>query len=60
MERFSNKQDLIDYLVSEECDTEENLKQMDSRELLDTYLVWEGIIGFTDDIISAVKVCSII
>lgn len=49
------KDELKDYLVDEaEYDFDE-VQQMDEYELIDKYLTWEGIVGFTDDIIDTVR-----
>lgn len=51
MDRF----DIIDYLLDESDDfTYSELFAMTPRELIDTYLTWNGIIGYTEDIIDVV------
>lgn len=46
--------DLRDYLVTEaEYDVEE-AENLTSRELVDAWLEWNGIIGFTGDILEVV------
>lgn len=51
MDRF----EIIDYLLSESDDfTYSELFDMTPRELIDTYLTWNGIVGFTSDIIDVV------
>lgn len=51
------RQNVIDYLVREsEGDwSEEELAAMSNFELMDTYLTWNGIIGFTSDIMETVN-----
>lgn len=52
-----NKEDIIDYLIDEsEGDyTREELEEMSKLQLLDAYLTWEGIVGFTEDIIEHIE-----
>ena len=52
-----SKEEIIDYLVDEsEGDyTREELEAMSKVQLLDAYLTWEGIIGYTDDIIEHIE-----
>ena len=52
-----NKDSIIEYLVDESEGeyTREELEAMSKRDLLDAYLTWEGIIGFTDDIIEHIE-----
>lgn len=59
---MNTKQDIIDYLVreSEGQWKESQLKNMDGFGLLDAYLRWEGIIGFTSDIIAVVKASNVL
>lgn len=48
-------EDLKNYLI-EEADYElTQLNNMTREELFDTYLTWNGIIGYTQDIIEAYK-----
>jgi len=51
------RQEIIDYLVDESEGewTEEALSAMSNFELMDTYLTWIGIIGFTSDIMETVN-----
>lgn len=49
------KDQLKDYLVYEAEYDRETVDEMNDYELLDAYLIWEGIIGFTDSIIGAIK-----
>lgn len=51
------RQEIIDYLVRESEGewTEETLSAMSNFELMDTYLTWIGIIGFTSDIMETVN-----
>ena len=52
-----SKEEIIDYLVdeSEGVYTREELEAMSKVQLLDAYLTWEGIIGYTDDIIEHIE-----
>lgn len=52
-----SKEEIIEYLVddSEGDYTREELEAMSNRDLLDAYLTWEGIIGFTDDILDHIE-----
>ena len=52
-----SKEEIIEYLVyeSEGEYTREELEAMSNRDLLDAYLTWEGIIGFTEDIIEHIE-----
>ena len=52
-----DKDSIIEYLVyeSEGEYTREELEAMSKRDLLDAYLTWEGIIGFTDDILEHIE-----
>ena len=52
-----DKDSIIEYLVDESEGeyTREELEAMSKRDLLDTYLTWEGIIGFTDDILEHIE-----
>ncbi len=50
-----DKNDLMKYLVEEAGYRESIVNEMDAEELLDAYLMYNGIIGYTDDIINAVK-----
>ena len=51
------RQEIIDYLVDESEGewTEKELSAMSNFELMDTYLTWIGIIGFTSDIMETVN-----
>lgn len=51
------RQEIIDYLVDESEGewTEEALSAMSNFELFDTYLTWEGIIGYTEKIMETVE-----
>lgn len=51
------RQNVIDYLVRESEGewTEEVLSAMSNLELMDTYLTWIGIIGFTSEIMETVN-----
>ena len=52
-----DKDSIIEYLVDESEGeyTREELEAMSKRDLLDAYLTWEGIIGFTDDILEHIE-----
>lgn len=52
-----SKEEIIEYLIDEsEGDyTREELEEMSNYDLLDAYLTWEGIIGFTDDILEHIE-----
>ena len=52
-----SKEEIIEYLIDEsEGDyTREELEEMSNRDLLNAYLTWEGIIGFTDDILEHIE-----
>ena len=52
-----DKEEIIEYLVDESEGeyTREELEAMSNRNLLDAYLTWEGIIGFTEDIIEHIE-----
>ena len=52
-----SKEEIIEYLIdeSEGVYTREELEAMSKVQLLDAYLTWEGIIGFTDDIIEHIE-----
>jgi len=49
------KEELKAYLVSEEAETEEAVESMSDWDLFDRYLTWNGLIGWTDNIIDAYK-----
>ena len=50
-----NKKQLQDFLIDEAEYDEEDVLSWDAYELIDRWLRYEGIIGWTDDIISTVK-----
>ena len=50
-----NKKDLKDYLVYEAEYSERRVNKMSDYELLDAWLRYNGIIGYTYDIINLVK-----
>lgn len=52
-----SKEEIINYLIDEsEGDyTREELEEMSNYDLLDAYLTWEGIVGFTEDIIEHIE-----
>lgn len=45
-----DKDELKQYLIDEAEHTESEVNEMDSTELLDSWLQYNGIIGYTDDI----------
>lgn len=50
-----NREDLKDYLVYEAEYSERMVNEMSDYEILDAWLRYNGIIGFTDDIIDVVN-----
>lgn len=51
-----NKEELKDYLVNETANyTREEVENMSNKELFDAYLVWNGLIGWTDTILDTVE-----
>lgn len=50
-----NKNELKNYLVEEVGYRESIVNEMDAEELLDAYLRYNGIIGYTDEIIDVMK-----
>lgn len=52
-----SKEEIIDYLIDESEGeyTREELEEMSNYDLLDAYLTWEGIVGFTEDIIEHIE-----
>ena len=52
-----SKEEIIEYLVDESEGeyTREELEAMSKRSLLNAYLTWEGIVGFTEDIIEHIE-----
>jgi hypothetical protein len=59
---IKTKQDIIDYLVTESDGQwkEEELQKRDGFGLVDAYLEWEGIIGFTTDIVNVVRASNVL
>lgn len=49
-----DKDELKQYLVDEAEYTESQVEEMDNTELLDAWLRYNGIVGYTDDIIDVV------
>ena len=49
------KEELKAYLISEGAETEEAVESMSDWDLFDRYLTWNGLIGWTDNIIDAYK-----
>ena len=50
-----NKNELKNYLIEEAEYRKYIVNEMDAEELLDAYLRYNGIVGYTDDIIDAMK-----
>ena len=48
-------QELKEELINTGDYTQEQVDQMDAYELFDKILTWNGIIGYTDDIISWIQ-----
>lgn len=48
------KEELKEYLVEEAEYSQEKVDNMSDYELVDNYLTYEGIIGYTQDILDAV------
>lgn len=59
---MKTKQDIIDYLVRESDGQfkEQELQKKDGFGLVETYLEWEGIIGYTTDIINVVRASNVL
>lgn len=49
-----DKEDIKDYLVNVAEKTEDEVNEMSDFELVDAFLCWNGIIGWTEDIINVV------
>ena len=49
------RQELRDYLVDEAEYSEEDVAHMTDREMLDAWLIYNGICGFTDDILDVLE-----
>ena len=49
------KDELKEYLVEEAEHSQEEVDNMSNFELVDAYLTWNGVIGFTEDIIDVVR-----
>ena len=49
------KEELKEYLVDEAKFSEEEVDNMSDYELFDSYLKWNGIIGWTYDIVDAIE-----
>lgn len=49
------KDELKDYLVYEAEHSDEEVESMTDFELVDAYLTWNGILGFTEDIVDVVR-----
>lgn len=57
MNSFETREDIVRYLI-EESDgqyTQGELDPMSNEDLLDRYLQWEGIVNYTQEILSAVR-----
>ncbi len=50
-----SNEDLRDYLVSEAGWEVEEAENLTSRELVQAWLNWNGILGYTDDILEVVE-----
>lgn len=48
------KEELKEYLVEEAEYSQEEVDNMSNYELVDNYLTYEGIVGYTQDILDAV------
>lgn len=48
------KEDLKDYLIEEAEYSEEDVNNMDAEELVNAWLTWNGIIGYTSDVLEVV------
>lgn len=46
------KEQLKCYLMEEAEHTQQELDNMSNYELLDAWLTWNGIIGYTDDLVN--------
>ena len=53
---ITTKKELDEYLINECEYTRNQINNMDDRDKFDAYLKYEGIIGWTDDIIALTKV----
>lgn len=53
------KEDLKNYLAEEAGYDREDVESMDGHQMMDAYLKYEGIIGYTDEIIGLVKAIGI-
>lgn len=49
------REDLKDYLIVEAEYTQDCVDAMDAYDLLSAWLEWQGIIGWTNDIINVVE-----
>lgn len=50
-----DRKGLIEYLI-DECEyTQEQVDEMSARDMVDAWLTYTGIVGFTDDILEVVK-----
>lgn len=49
------RQELRDYLVDEAEYSEEDVAHMTDREMFDAWLIYNGICGFTDDILDVLE-----
>lgn len=50
-----NIEQLKDYLVTEAEYEEQDVEDMTPFELVDAYMSWQGVIGYTQDFIEAVE-----
>lgn len=53
---ITTRKELDEYLINECEYTQHEVDNMEDRDKFDTYLKYEGIIGWTDDIIALTKV----
>lgn len=50
-----DRKGLIEYLI-DECEyTQEQVDEMSARDMVDAWLTYTGIVGFTDDILEVVE-----
>lgn len=53
--KIMTKEELKQYLIEESGKSSSQVEKMNSFELLNAWLIWNGICGFTDDIIEVYK-----
>lgn len=49
------KEELKDYLITEAEYSEEEVNDMSNAELIDSWLKYQGIIGYTSDILDTIE-----